>query len=105
MAELSIPKDDKGFDITFAITDADNNAFDVSGYVITRKIWPQGNTSSTIVTGTCSIHNVEASGSVKYTVQASDFTTARNYVGELELTRSGIIESTKKFSVSVTESA
>ncbi len=105
MADLEIPKSDYGFNINFGIKDADGDAYDLTGYVSTFKVWPPGNPSGTVVSGTCSILNVEAGGTVQYTVANGNFDTITTYVGEIELTKSGIVESTRKFTIAITESA
>ncbi|KKM66886.1 hypothetical protein LCGC14_1476670 [marine sediment metagenome] len=105
MADLEVPKSDYGYTINFGIKDANDAAYDLTDYVSTFKVWPPGNTAGTIVSGTCSILNVEAGGTVSYTVVNGNFDTAAKYMGEIELTKSGIVESTKKFSIAVVESA
>ncbi len=105
MADLEIPKNDFGYNLTFGLKDANDDAYDLTGYVVRLKVWPPGNTGGTIVNGTCTILNVEASGSSYYTIKNGDFGTVRNYVGELELTKSGVVESSKRFTMGIIESA
>lgn len=105
MADLEFPKGDYGYNINFGIKDANNAAYDLTGYVSTLKVWPSGNPSGTVVSGTCSILNVEAGGTVQYTVVDGNFDMITTYVGEIELTKTGIVESTAKFTIAITESA
>lgn len=105
MADLEFPKSDYGYNINFGIKDANDAAYDLTGYVSTFKVWPPGNPSGTVVSSTCSILNVEASGTVQYLVADGDFSSITTYVGEIQFTKTGIKESTRKFSIAITESA
>jgi len=103
MADLTIPKGDKGFYINFTVKNADGTAFDLTGYTITLKVWASSVPGTLVVSGACSIV-VAAAGTCRYLVTATDFTTINNYFLELELTQAGVIESTRKYTLEVTES-
>ena len=103
MAGLIVPKGDYGFDLNFTVRDSDGDAYNLTGYTIKLKVWSPNNPSILMVNGTCSIL-VAASGTCKYTVANGDFNSVGNYLFELELTKTGVVESTKTQTLFVTES-
>jgi hypothetical protein len=105
MTTLTIPAHDKGYLITFTVTQDDGvTAKDISAYTITLKAWIVGTPATTTVSGACSIL-VGPSGTCTYTLGAADFLTPGRYQAELQLTSAGVIESTQYFSINVVESA
>lgn len=104
MADITIPKDDMGFDLNFTVQNSSGSPYDLTGYTIKLKVWRAGSSGNLKVDGSCTIVDA-AAGTCKYGVQANDFDTVGNYIAELELTKAGVRESTKTFSISVTESA
>lgn len=103
MADLTIAQNDKGYYLNFTITDSAGAAYNLTGYTIKLKVWYANKADTLIVDGTCTIVSA-ALGTCKYLVTATDFITIENYYGELELTKSGIIESTERFTIEVKES-
>lgn len=103
MANLTIPKADKGFYLSFTVTDSAGTAYNLTDYTIKLKVWNTGRPGTLIVDGTCAIV-VAASGTCRYSVAATDFTLKGTYSAELELTKTDIIESTRMFTIEVTES-
>lgn len=103
MERLLIAEGDVGFDILFTITDSDGAAYLLTGYTIKFKVWVPGTTGTLIVDGTCDIV-VAASGTCKYTLAANDFDDPAAYYAELQLTKTGVQESTEVFEVVVMES-
>ena len=101
MADITIAQSDKGFYLNFTINDSAGTAYALSGYTIKLKVWLAGSTAT--VTGTCEIV-VAASGTCRYLVIATDFVTAGIYQAEIELTKTGVIESTDRFTIEVKES-
>jgi hypothetical protein len=107
MADLTVSQNDKGFYLSFTITDSAGTAYNLTGYTITLKVWEEGATgvTSLIVNGVCEIV-VAASGTCRYLLTSTSFTAVNNnYIAELELTKSGVIESTERFTIEVKESA
>jgi hypothetical protein len=102
MADLTVPKGDYGYDINFTVKDADAVAYNLTGYTITLKVWSKG-VAGLLLSGACTIV-VAASGTCKYSVAAGNFSVAGTYDAELELTKSGIVESTVAFTIAVGES-
>jgi len=100
---MEAPKGDYGYYLNFTITDSDGDAYDLTDYTIKLKCWRAGNPGKLVVNGSCT-PVVEASGTCRYYVTATDFTTIEKYVAELELTKSGVIESTMTFTINVVES-
>ncbi len=101
--ELILPANDYGFTLTFVVTDAAGAAMSLLGYTIKFKMWRAGLPGTLLVNGTCTIL-VAADGTCTYVIAAADTATPGTYVGELELTKSGVIESTATFPVRVLES-
>lgn len=103
MADLTIPKGDKGFYLVFTVQDSSGTAYDLTDYTITVKVWKAGDSSNLIVNSAAAIL-VAASGTCRYSVSATDFTAKGLYRLELELTKTGVIESTKSYTIEVAES-
>ena len=103
MADLTIPKGDKGYYLNFTVKNSDATAFDLTGYTIALKVWPPTKPTELIMSGTVSIVTA-ASGTCRYSIVAGDFASVGLYNAELELTASGVIESCIKFTLEVTES-
>ena len=103
MADIYIPQSDKGFNLNFTITEDDDTAKDLTSYTITIKVWARFLIGSLVVDSACVI-DVEADGTCHYAVAAGDFDDAGDFIVELELTQSGVIESTRHYTLEVTES-
>ncbi len=102
-ANLTVPKNDKGYYLSFTVKDSAGDAYNLTDYTIKLKVWSAGSPSTLIVDGTCSIV-VAASGTCRYLVTATDFTVKGLYSAELELTKTDVIESTTAFTIEVKES-
>ena len=103
MADLIIPKDDYGYNLAFTVVDSDGDAYNLSGYTITLKVWKPGTPGTLVVEGSCDI-TVAASGTCTYTIADGDFDTDAQYKMELELTKTGKVESTKNYDILVESS-
>ena len=104
MTKIYIPKGDKGFNLSFTIRDSNGNAYDISTYTVTLKLWRKGLPGTVVQSGACVIVSGPA-GTCTYAVTDSSFTSVGELVAELELTKTGVIESTQSFTIEVTESA
>ena len=100
---IRIPKSDKGFNLTFTIKDSSGTVYNLVGYTVTLKAWVAGSSGSLVVDAACTITDAGA-GACYYAVTAGDFATAQTLSAELELTKTGVIESTESFKIEVTES-
>jgi hypothetical protein len=103
MNDLIIPKGDYGYNLNFTIKDDDDAAYNLAGYTVTFKVWPVGMSGSPIVSSGC-VNDVEASGTCHYAVKLHDFDIEGDYYVELELTKAGIVESTRNYTLRVEES-
>lgn len=103
MADITVSQNDKGFYLLFTVKDSAGNAYNLAGYTIKLKVWLPRNPNKLIVNGSCEIVN-GTNGTCKYSVAATDFTAVNIYNAELELTKTGIIESTETFTIEVKES-
>lgn len=104
MADITIAQNDKGYYLTFTINDSAGAAYNLTDYTIKLKVWYANNADSLTLDGTCSIVNAIL-GTCRYLVTATDFININEYSAELELQKSGVIESTDSFTIEVKESA
>ncbi len=100
MADLTVKVGDKGYYLNFTVQDSTGTAYTLTGYTITFKVWKADNPGTLWLSGACSIV-VAASGTCRYLTTATDFPTAGDYVWELELTQSGVIENTETYTLKV----
>jgi len=103
MSDLTIPVNDKGFNLSFTVYDADDDIYNLSGYTVTMKVWKPGVPGTLVVNGACNVTNASL-GTCTYAVNAADFASIADYKMELELTKSGVIESTRNYDLKVEES-
>jgi len=103
MNDLIISKGDKGYNLAFTITDDLGVAKNITGYVITLKMWRPGVPGTPLISGACTIVSA-AAGTCTYPLIAADTVTVGRYLAELELTVGGVIESTEPFSIVIQES-
>lgn len=103
METLAIPQKDKGYAITFTVTDSEGDTIDLTPYTVTFKAWTQGSPATLLTATACAL--TDPTHGVCTLTLPDVFTTAKEYYGELELTATGIIISTQAFKVVVTESA
>jgi len=101
---LVVPKGDKGYNLAFTVTDNLGTVKNITAYTIKLKMWKPTVPGTLIIDGACSI-DVGASGTCHYVIGASDMAVAGRYQAELELTATGIIESTEPFVIVIKESA
>ena len=103
MSDLIIPVNDKGFNLSFSVKDSDGDAYPLTNYTVTLKVWKAGIPGTLIVNEACNVTNATL-GTCTYTVNAADFASIADYKMELELTKSGVIESTENYDLKVEES-
>jgi hypothetical protein len=103
MADMTVPKNDKGYYLSWTVKDSAGDAYNLTDYTIKLKVWSAGRPGTLIVDGTCNIV-VAASGTCRYLVTATDFTLKGTHSAELELTKTDVAESTRMFTIEVTES-
>lgn len=77
-------QDDQGIDFTFAVQNADETVFNLTGATVVFKMALPGATVSKI-SEECTLV-VPANGTCKYTVQAGDLDTLGVYDAELQIT-------------------
>jgi hypothetical protein len=101
--KIYIPKGDKGYNINFTVRDSSGNAYTITTYTITLKVWKPGHPESLVFSGACVIDS-GVLGTCHYVVASGNFDSIGKFMGELELTKTGVIESTQAFEFEVTES-
>lgn len=103
MADLTIPKSDKGFNLSFTVYDADGEIYPLTDYTVTLKVWKPGVPGTLVVNSACNVSNATA-GTCTYAVNAADFASIADYKMELELTKANFRESTQNYDIKVEES-
>ena len=97
-----VKKGGYGYNIRFTVTDAAGTAVDITDYTLKMKIWPEY-APAALWTLTGTIHH-GPSGLVDFAVTTSDFDIAGVYLGEVEMTKAGVVENGDTFQVIVKES-
>ena len=100
---IAISQGDYGYNLDFSITESDGSVRVLTDYTVTLKMWKPGAKETLLIDGGCEIDDEEA-GTCHYAVQDGDFDTRGRYHAELELTKTGIVESTEPFIIAVVES-
>jgi len=104
MADLTIPRGDKGFDLVFSVKNAAGSIYDLTTYdAVTLKVWKPGVSGTLIVNAACNVSNASL-GTCIHTVGADNFDTLAKYKMELQLTKDGVIESTENYDLKIEES-
>ena len=98
-----IPKGDYGFNLAFTLYDSSGDVFNPTGYTVTLKVWTYDVPSTLLLSGTGGITDA-ANGKVYYTIASGDFNTEGEFIGEIELTKAGAVESFRTHKIHVTES-
>ena len=105
METLVVKKGDKGYTITYPVTNDDGTAYDLSGKTVTLKVWYPGDPETIVATGACTT-GTPTLGICTYTIGASDFASNNvRYEAEIEITASGVVVNTLSFKIVVKESA
>lgn len=102
--DIVVSKGDYGKPINFTCKQSDGSIYDLTGYTVTLKVWAVGSSASPIVEAECTVDDADA-GTCHYTVQDGDFDTAGDYLAELELTATGVVDSLMPYSLRVEDSA
>lgn len=100
---ITVKKGDYGYNLNFTVKDSDGAAFNLTSYTITFKVWTQGKPGTLLVNAACTI-DVAASGTCHYTIVDGDFPIAAVYKWELELTKTGVKDSTESANLTVNDS-
>lgn len=101
--DIYIPMRDYGYNIAFTLLDASGDVFNPTGYTVTLKVWTYDIPSTLLLTGVGGITD-PANGKVYYTIASGNFNTEGVFMGEIELTKAGAVESFRTFVIHVTES-
>ena len=86
---LNVVQNDKGYDLTFTVTDENGSPVHLGGATVKFKMGQPGETLVINGTPTCNIVGDGSTGQCTYTVQDNDFKTVGDYDAELEITFSG----------------
>lgn len=89
MIQINVYKSDKLYDLNFTLKDANDVAFDLTGYSgIIFRAQKQGAAAAKF-SGAATVVGAATLGTIKYTVQATDFDEAGDYYAEVEVTYTG----------------
>lgn len=101
---MIVPKGDFGYNLLFTVLDPDNTnqPYDLFGYIVCLKIWRKG-IPGLMLNKPCTIVDA-AAGQCSYPIESGDFHTIGVYEAELELTKSGVEQSSDNFTIIVEES-
>ena len=108
MEKITIPKDDVGFNLEFTVKDSGGTVVDLTAYTaVNIKMWSPGVPGILLLDKACS--NLADDGTCDYTIATADFKgevypPAKRYYAELELTDTGVTESTETFEITIVES-
>lgn len=103
MKEITIPAKDEGYHLNFTVKDSDDVAYDLTDYTVTIKAWASDTPGTPFLETACTKSD-PTNGICYYTIGDGKFDTPGTYLGELELTKSGVIESTETFAIIVPDS-
>jgi len=104
MSDLTVPQGAYGYNLAFTVQDSTATAYNLSGYTVTLKIWKEDLETDTLVSAACTV-DVAASGTCHYAVQSGDFDEEGDYLLGLELTKTGVVENTRHYTLEVEQSA
>jgi hypothetical protein len=103
MSDLTLPQNDKGYNLNFTITEDDGTVVDLTAYTVTLKVWRAGYPLTLIINKACTV-DVAASGTCHYTIEADVLADMDELKFDLVLTKTGVIMSSKKYDLTVEES-
>ncbi len=103
MNEITIPQYDHGFNLSAYLQDGSGDIKVLSSYTVTFKAWAAGTPGTVIVSTACTVVN-NVSGTITYAVASGHFSSAGQYVGEFQASKSGVVETFESFKVKVRES-
>lgn len=104
MEQLNIGKNDYGMNWAFTVTESDGaTAVDLTDYTVTINIWTPGDTTALLVSGGSCSQDSPTDGTCHWTV-TDVFNVKSVYYAELQLAKTGVIESTEIFLINVKES-
>ena len=103
MEKITISKGDVGFNLNFTVQDSTATAYNIGSFTVAFKVWTVGNPGTLLLEQDCT-EVVAADGTCYYTIQSGDFDTVGSFRAELELTKTGVIESTENFEIVVVRS-
>jgi len=101
MKTIRIKYGDYGYGIEFTVLNADGTVRDLTGYDVYLKVWDSS--GNTILDKLLTVSDA-VNGKAVYVVGQSDFTNAGRYYAEIELRKSGSVESTETFTIIVERS-
>lgn len=106
MESIQIPKGDCGFKLEFTVHTYDGDAVDLTGYTVNLKVWEAGTPGTlAFAAAACTVPAATITdGICTYTVTSTDFIVSKTYHAELELTKTGVVESTETFKIVVVDS-
>ena len=103
MTEITLVKDDKGYDLQFTLLNYDRSAFDLTSQTVYFKAQMTGSTEVT-VNGLMTIVGTATDGICKYTVQDGDFPIVGDYYASIVVQGTGTIVTFSDIAITVVPS-
>ena len=102
MADLTLKKGDKGYALSFPIQNSDGTVKDLTDYTVNFKVWSQLHPGVLLINRACTVTN-PSDGLCYYMILAGDFNLSGIFIFELELAKSGVVESSESYTLQVLE--
>ena len=99
---ITIGKGDYGYPLYFTVKDDDGDAYPLTDYTVKLKMWVSGVPGTLLLDDACVLTS-PTHGICTYTIQEHDFDTLGRFAYELELTQTGLVESTDVGYITVKE--
>jgi len=103
MTDWIVKENNYGWRQTFTLT-KDGTAYNLTDYSAKLKVWEPGKTALKF-SGDCIIDDDPTTGKCYYDVITTDFDTAGEFLGEIELTKTGEVLDTYTFTILVEPTA
>ena len=91
MERVIVKKNGYGYNLAFNITDDNDNPKDILGYTLVLQVWDEYAPGTVKWTLTGAIIDAEG-GLADFAVVAGDFNEAGVFLGQIELTKAGVVE-------------
>jgi len=103
LTEERFRQGDSGNDFAVQLIQSDGTPKNLTGYTVKFKMWTQGYKSTPKIDAAGTVTDA-ANGLVKYTFAANDLNTVGRYLGEFQIEKTGVAESTEPIDIIVEES-
>lgn len=85
MEQIDVTQNDKGYDMLFEVTNADDTPMDLTGVTAIAMHLVDKNDSTSTKNLTCAVFGTATDGIVKYTVAQNDFSVVTSWIAEIQI--------------------